>query len=85
MSTPDLSELRATVHAALLTSIRQELGGGVFDCSQVLECYTSLKRTLSDAPSPNAAIVSDIGYRAILAAELEAIFMELNDVARDSQ
>ena len=85
MSTPDQDALRSTVHAALLTSIREELGEGVRDRSQLLECYTSLKRTLSEAPSPNTQAISDMGYRAILAAELEAIFMELYDAARDSR
>jgi hypothetical protein len=85
MSTPDQDALRSTIHAALLTSIQEELGEDVRDRSQLLECYTSLKRTLSEVPSPTTEVISDMGYRAILAAELEAIFMELYDAARDSR
>lgn len=83
MSAPDQTSLRATVHAALRTAIRDELGEGVGDRSQLLDCYASLKRILSEAPSPNTTIISNTGYRALLAAELEAIFMELYDAARD--
>jgi hypothetical protein len=83
MGRHDLDELKAGVHAALLTAIRAELGEGVLDRHQLLDCYTSLKRSLTSAPSPDGTVISDIGYRAMLAAELEAIFMQLYDEARD--
>ena len=83
MSRPDLTELQSSVHAALLTAIRDELRESVLDRHRLLECYTSLKRSLSEAPSPNDAVISDMGYRAMLAAELETVFMQLYDKARD--
>jgi hypothetical protein len=74
-----MSDLRAIVQSALREAIEKEVGPEPISRSELVRKREALRRVFENTPSPDRNIVSDVKYRALVFAELDAIYQELDE------
>jgi hypothetical protein len=76
-----LDERAFAMRNALTQALREHLGPDPVDPAALVQLRASFTRTLETAQSPDDA-VSDLRYRALLAAEFDRIYQELLQASR---
>jgi hypothetical protein len=76
-----MDERTSAMRSALTQAIREQLGPDPVDPQALAQLRESFVRTLETAQSPDQA-VTDMRYRAMLAAEFDSIYQKLLQASR---
>lgn len=79
-----LNERAYNLQEALTIAIREEVGDDPVDRMRLITLRDSFRKTLENAASPDNT-VTDMDYRAQLAAAFEAVYQQIFAASRASQ
>lgn len=79
-----LNERAYDLQEALTIALREEVGDDPVDRPRLMALRDSFRKTLENAVSPDNT-VTDMDYRAQLAAAFEAVYQRLYDASRVSR